>query len=37
VANCPATEPDAAAIVYDAASTSHADVSFSIIFEQAAP
>ena len=37
VTGCPASEPDAAAITYDAASNSHNDVSFSIIFEQAAP
>jgi hypothetical protein len=37
VSNCPATEPDAAAIVYDAASASHNDVSFAIIFEQVTP
>jgi hypothetical protein len=37
VTGCPATEPDAAAITYDAASASHNDVSFAIIFEQATP
>jgi hypothetical protein len=37
VTGCPSTEPDAAAITYDAGSNSHNDVSFSIIFEQATP
>jgi hypothetical protein len=34
VAGCPVSEPDAKAVVYDAASATHADVSFSVIFEQ---
>ena len=37
VTGCPATQPDAAARTYDAASTARSDVSFAIVFEQVAP